>query len=416
MTPLLDKTSFGAIFLVMVLMPLVSHAGGLGVAPLIFILGVFGLVLALKTKSFKITGVQFALIIFLTWLSLTALWSPYRPDDMLTNYVKLFIMAIVFYWSWPLFEYAGRRRPRRLQHLLMSTSLFGAGLLIIDLLSDFGLTLLFNPADDFNEKIFRIIDAEMNLGHAITILVLLAAPVSMLMLARLPKRMAKPIMAVFIALLACAALLNNLSVGLLGLIGVLAAMGLGYMLPRKAPPVLLILAVLIIMAAPLLAYIASQYAQNPPGDVPLSWDHRLRMWGYCWNVIADNPLIGAGFDASRSFDETYIAKDGREITTVSLHPHNAGVQIWTETGLIGALLASAVIASLIKPVQNFVQSRGHAGAVSGVIMATLIISSLTYGAWQFWWWGSVFFAVGTLHLLPMSKNPLPIDDAQWIES
>ncbi len=416
MTPLLDKTSFGAIFLVMVLMPLVSHAGGLGVAPLIFILGVFGLVLALKTKSFKITGVQFALIIFLTWLSLTALWSPYRPDDMLTNYVKLFIMAIVFYWSWPLFEYAGRRRPRRLQHLLMSTSLFGAGLLIIDLLSDFGLTLLFNPADDFNEKIFRIIDAEMNLGHAITILVLLAAPVSMLMLARLPKRMAKPIMAVFIALLACAALLNNLSVGLLGLIGVLAAMGLGYMLPRKAPPVLLILAVLIIMAAPLLAYIASQYAQNPPGDVPLSWDHRLRMWGYCWNVIADNPLIGAGFDASRSFDETYIAKDGREITTVSLHPHNAGVQIWTETGLIGALLASAVIASLIKPVQNFVQSRGHAGAVSGVIMATLIISSLTYGAWQFWWWGSVFFAVGTLHLLPTSKNPLPIDDAQWIEN
>lgn len=416
MTPLLDKTSFGAIFLVMVLMPLVSHAGGLGVAPLIFILGVFGLVLALKTKSFKITGVQFALIIFLTWLSLTALWSPYRPDDTLTNYVKLFIMAIVFYWSWPLFEYAGRRRPRRLQHLLMSTSLFGAGLLIIDLLSDFGLTLLFNPADDFNEKIFRIIDAEMNLGHAITILVLLAAPVSMLMLARLPKRMAKPIMAVFIALLAGAALLNDLSVGLLGLIGVLAAMGLGYMLPRKAPPVLLILAVLIIMAAPLLAYIASQYAQNPPGDVPLSWDHRLRMWGYCWNVIADNPLIGAGFDASRSFDETYIAKDGREITTVSLHPHNAGVQIWTETGLIGALLASAVIASLIKPVQNFVQSRGHAGAVSGVIMATLIISSLTYGAWQFWWWGSVFFAVGTLHLLPTSKNPLPIDDAQWIEN
>lgn len=416
MTPLLDKTSFGAIFLVMVLMPLVSHAGGLGVAPLIFILGVFGLVLALKTKSFKITSVQLALIIFLTWLSLTALWSPYRPDDMLTNYVKLFIMAIVFYWSWPLFEYAGRRRPRRLQHLLMSTSLFGAGLLIIDLLSNFGLTLLFNPADDFNEKIFRIIDAEMNLGHAITILVLLAAPVSMLMLARLPKRMAKPIMAVFIALLACAALLNDLSVGLLGLIGVLAAMGLGYMLPRKAPPVLLILAVLIIMAAPLLAYIASQYAQNPPGDVPLSWDHRLRMWGYCWNVIADNPLIGAGFDASRSFDETYIAKDGREITTVSLHPHNAGVQIWTETGLIGALLASAVIASLIKPVQNFVQSRGHAGAVSGVIMATLIISSLTYGAWQFWWWGSVFFAVGTLHLLPTSKNPLPIDDAQWIEN
>ena len=415
MTPLLDKTSFGVIFLVMMLMPLVSHAGGLGVAPLIFILGVFGLALALKTKSFQITRVQFALIIFLTWLSLTALWSPYRPDDVLTNYVKLFIMAMVFYWSWPLFEYAGRRRPRRLQHLLMATSLFGAGLLIIDLLSDFGLTLLFNPADDFNEKIFRIIDAEMNLGHAITILVLLAAPVSMLMLARLPKTLAKPVMAVFIALIACAALLNDLSVGLLGLIGVLGAMSLGYILPRKVPTALLILSVFVIMGAPLLAYFASQYAQNPLGNMPLSWDHRLRMWGYCWNVIIDNPLMGAGFDASRSFDETYIAKDGREITTVSLHPHNAGVQIWTETGFIGALLACTVMASLIKPVQKFVQSRGHAGAVSGVIMAAIIISSLTYGAWQFWWWACVFFAVGTLHLLPKFERPVPIDDAQWVE-
>ncbi|WP_026942337.1 O-antigen ligase family protein [Hellea balneolensis] len=416
MTPLLDKTSFGAIFLVIVLMPFVSHAGGLGVAPLIFFLGIFGLLLALKTKSFRITGVQLALILFLTWLSITALWSSYRPDDILTNYVKLFLMALVFYWSWPLFEYAGRRRPRRLQHLLMSTSIFGAGLLVIDLLSDFGLTLFFNPANDFNEKIFRIIDAEMNLGHAITILVLLAAPVSMLMLARLPKALAKPAMALFIGLLACATLLNDLSVGLLGLMGVLGAMTLGYFLPRRTPAALLIFAICVIMAAPLMAYFASHYAQNPPGDVPLSWDHRLRMWGYCWNVIIDNPLIGAGFDASRSFDETYIAKDGREIVTVSLHPHNAGVQIWTETGLIGALLASAVIASLIKPVQKFVQSRGHAGAISGVIIATLIISSLTYGAWQFWWWGCVFFAVGTLHLLPASKRPVPIDDAQWIEN
>ena len=396
------------------LLPLMSHAGGLGMALLVFILGILGLILAVKTNRFKITKVQIALIAFLLWLSLTALWSPYKPDDLLTNYIKLFLMVIVFYWSRSLFEYAGRRRPRRLQHLLMSMVFFTAAILIIDLLSSFGLTLFFNPTDDFNEKIFKIIDAEMNLGHSITILVLLAAPAALLMRARLPNKIARPALIFFLALIAWAAWLNGLTVGLLGLMGVIACAIAGYIYPRHVPKILLGLAIACIMLAPLLAFLAANYTANAPSSLPISWDHRLRMWGYCWQVIAEHPLRGAGFDASRSFSETYIASDGREITTVSLHPHNAGVQIWTETGFIGALLASAVIATLFKPVSEFVQSRGHAGAVSGVIIAVIIISSLTYGAWQFWWWGCVFFAIGTLHLLPAVRRPIPLDEDQWV--
>jgi len=413
MTSFWDKGSFLAIFIVLLLMPLIGHAGGLGVAPLVFILGLMGLALAIKTKRFEISNTQIALVAFLVWLSLAALWSPYKPDDILTNYVKLFLMVLVFYWIIVLFEYAGRRRPRRLQHLLMSTSFFGAGLLVIDLLSNFGITLLFNPASDLDGKIFRIIDAEMNLGHAITILVLLAAPTALLMRARLPSHISRAVMIAFLLLLACAAWLNELSVGLLGLSSVIAATVVGYIFPRHLPKLLLLFAIVLIIFAPLLAYLAASYSINIPDGLPLSWEHRLRMWGYCWQVIADHPLRGAGFDASRTFTETFIAKNGQEITTVSLHPHNAGIQIWTETGFIGALLASVVIWTLFKPVNSFVQSRGHAGAVSGVITATIIISSLTYGAWQFWWWGTVFFAIGTLHLLPASRRPIPLNDDQW---
>lgn len=395
-------------------MPPVSHAGGLGIALLIFILGILGLILSVQTQKFKITNVQIALVAFLAWLCVTSLWSPYKPDDLLTNYIKLFLMVIIFYWSRPLFEYAGRRRPRRLQHLLMVTSLFTVGILIIDLLSNYGLTLLFNPADSFDEIILRRIDTEMNLGHSITTLVLLAAPAALLMRARLPHKLARPVMILFLLLIGWAAWLNALTVGLLGLIGVIFAAIIGYIYPRYTPKILLGGAIAIIMLAPILAFFASHYSVNASAGLPLSWDHRLRMWGYCWQVIADNPLRGAGFDASRTFSETYIAQDGREITTVSLHPHNAGIQIWTETGVIGAMLASTVIATLFKPVTDFVQSRGHAGAVSGVIMASIIISSLTYGAWQFWWWGCVFLAVGTLYLLPTSKKPLPLNEAQWV--
>lgn len=408
MTSFLDKGSFIAIFIVLSLMPIVSHAGGLGVAPLMFILGVLGLVLAVKTKRFKITITQIMLAIFLGWLCLSALWSPYKPDDLLTNYLKLFLMVLIYYWSWPLFKYARKRRAKHLQHLFMATTFFAAGLLVIDLLSQFGITLLFNPTEDHSEKALRIADAEMNLGHSITVLVLLAAPVAMMMRERLPKQLMYPVIGLFLSLIVWAAWLIGLTVGMLGLVCVIIAAIAGYCFPKKTPVFLLMMAIFVIMGAPLLAYVSSEAVTSFSLNLPMSWDHRLRMWGYCWEVISAHPFRGAGFDASRTFDETFIAGGRYTMTIVSLHPHNVGIQIWTEAGLIGALLASAVIVTLFKPVQNFVQSRAHGSAVSGVIIGALVISSLTYGAWQFWWWGCLFLALGVLHLLPNPKEPLPL--------
>jgi len=403
-TSVLDKVSFAAIFIVLMLMPLVGHAGGLGVAPLMFILGFIGLIRAIKTKQFKITNTQIALFVLLVWLCITALWSPYRPDDLLTNYIKLVVMVLIYYWSWILFQYVGRIRPKPLQTLMIATSFFAAGLLVIDLLTRFGVTFLFHSTETHSEKIFRAIDAEGNLGHSITILVLIAAPIATLIRDRLPSRLSLFFIIIFFALILWAAWLNNLAVGILGLASVVVAMSAGRIFPHKVPSVLLGLAIVLIMAAPLLAYFSFHSIASAPDNIPMSWDHRLRMWGYCWQVIVDHPLKGVGFDASRTFSETYTTRDGRDLTIVSLHPHNAGIQIWTEAGLIGALLASGVIATLFKPINVFIQNRGHAGAVSGVIMAGIIISSLTYGAWQFWWWGSLFFAVGVLYLLPISKS------------
>jgi len=385
---------------VFILLPLVSHAGGLGVAPLVFILGILGLISAITTNQFKITRVQIALVVFLMWLCLTAFWSPYRPDDLLTNYLKLFLMGLVYYWSCPLFEYVGRKHSRGLRHLLMAMVIFAVGLLVIDLLTHLGLTLFFNPASDSHDKIFKTIDAEMNLGHSITIMVLLAAPVIILMLSELPKQLSRFIIVLFVALLGWASWLNGLTVGLLGLIGVIVATSAGYAYPKLVPKILLMLVIIIIMISPFISFLASTYVGEDGTNLPLSWDHRLRMWGYCWPVIAEHPFRGAGFDASRTFQETFMAKNGLEVSIVSLHPHNAGIQIWTEAGLIGAVLASTVIATLFKPLKNYTQNRARGAAVSGVIFATLLISSITYGAWQFWWWGCIFLAVAILHLLP----------------
>lgn len=395
-----DKIGKGLLFGVLILMPLVSFAGGLGVAPLAFILGIWGLISSFRQKTIKISPFLISLFIFLLWLCITAIWSPYRPDDLLTNYLKLLIMGLVFYFSLPLFK----STTLPIKHLLMATTFFAAGLVVIDVLSNFSLTFLFTPPADAHERALRSGDTEMNFGHATTILVLLCLPVAMLMKSHL--KFGSIIACLFMGLIGLGAWLNGLSVGLLGLFGVIAASGLAYMFPKFIPRALLAIAIIAILAAPVLAYFSSQVSVEDMLALPLSWEHRLRMWGYCWPVIAESPIFGTGFDASRTFTDSFIARDGREITTVSLHPHNVGIQIWVEVGLVGAVLASAVLMSLFKPLQNYVQSRERAVAVSGVIAAGLIISSITYGAWQFWWWASIFMAIGALHFLPKEENNL----------
>jgi len=399
--PFLDKSAYFALLTVIALMPLMGHAGGLGVAPLVFILGVLGVFLSHQKMIFKITPVFMALAAFLTWLCISAIWSPYRPDDLLTNYLKLLIMVIVFYFAVPVFSHIEVTHPGRVRHLVMATTLMGAGLIVIDLLTHYGLTLLFTEKADLSGSSRPLADAEMNIGHGITVLVLISAPVALLMKTHL--KYGGGIAASFLGLIGVASWLGGLSVGLLGLMGVLGAGALAYNFPKFIPQAFLISGIILILGSPAVAYFADQIMINGGLDIPLSWEHRLRMWAYCWPVIAENPLTGLGFDSARTFAETFKAPDGRDITIVSLHPHNAGIHIWTETGIIGALLACLVLFLLLKPVKLYAQTPVRSSAVSGVIIATIIISSVTYGAWQFWWWASVFFTIGILHILPTHK-------------
>jgi len=389
-------------------MPFVGHAGGLGIAPLVFILGILGLFVARQNNALKITPVFIALIAFLLWLCVTAAWSPYHPDDLLTNYLKLFIMVPVFYFTTAVFSHVNIMRSERIRHLVMATSFMGAGLIVIDLLSRYGLTLLFTDTADLSGSLRPLADAEMNIGHGITVLILFCAPVVLLMKTYL--RYGWIIAAAFLTMIAIASWLGGLSVGVVGVIGVFLAITLAYTFPKLVPQALLILAIAFILGAPAIAYFADQIMINGGLDIPLSWEHRLRMWAYCWPVIGENPYIGLGFDSVRTFTETFKTPSGIDVTIVSLHPHNAGIHIWVEAGIIGALLASFILVTLLKPVRLFARTPLRSAAVSGVIMATIIISSVTYGAWQFWWWACVFFAIGLMFLLPEGSTEIGNND------
>ena len=397
----LDKTVSYVSIVVLILMPVVSHAGGLGVAPLVFILGLLGIVLKVRDNEPKIWfSLRFwALSVFFLWLSITALWSPYQPDDILTNYVKLFIMGLVFCFCPIVLKQTAKTKLVTLQRVFLTTIFMSAFLVFIDIWSNFKVTLFFNPASNPEEIGYRLKDAEMNLGHAITVLVLFSAPMTLLLKAYFKSW--KLLTSLFFVLIVTASFLNNLWIGIFGLSAVFITMVLASKYYYNVPRIVVFLAAFSVILAPLFAFLSSQIIEYDLSAVPLSWEHRLRMWAYCWPVILEQPIIGSGFDAVRTFQEQWTARDGKKLTIVSLHPHNAGIHIWVETGLIGCMLATGVILSSLKRISYYSKTREKAVLLSGVIMAAVIISSTTYGAWQFWWWGSVFFSFGLIHLIPM---------------
>jgi len=369
----LDKTAGAVLIAVLILMPVVSHAGGLGIAPLIFILGLMGLVLHLKSGIKKIprSPVFWCFLIFLLWLSLTSLWSPYRPDDLLTNYIKLLIMGLVYFFSVVVFRRVAITRMVKLQRIFMITTFLSALLVALDVVFNFKITLFFNPASTAEGLASRINDTEQNLGHAITVLVLLSAP--MVLMLKIHYQRWKILSALFFVMVLIASVQNHLWIGIVGTLILILTIALAFRFPQIMPKLALFLAIAMIILAPLLAFISSELIKGDLSQIPGSWEHRLQMWAYCWPVI---------------------------ISTVSLHPHNAGIHIWTEAGLIGCALAVGFILMCNKLVDKYTKERDGAVLLSGVIIGALLISSFSYGAWQFWWWACIFFAAGLIHLVP----------------
>jgi len=400
----IEKFAYKLLVLVLVLTPIIAHAGGLGFVPLVFLMGLAGLVFCLLSRRFIFTKVQQALVVFTLYLCLSANWSPYEADIFITNYNKLLIMSIALYWSVYLFDLAAKKNSKKLITLILIMSFLEAIVLFVDIKTQYSLTMAIETLYTSEDRLYRLVQTEMNLGHAIIFLVLVLSPVLVFIFSRYSKYISLTVSVIIVSLIIFAAIFNHLAIGIFSVIAVLSAMGFGYIYPRFAPSFFIFISILTIILAPVLAYFSFLITEPGLTDFPMSWDHRFRMWGYCWNIISEHPFVGAGFDASRTFNDSFIAQDGRNLSLLSLHPHNLGVQIWTETGLVGAVLASILLLSLIKPLKKNTNNSKSSSAYSGVIVASLTISSLTIGAWQLWWWSAVFLALGITKLVNSSDK------------
>lgn len=172
-------------------------------------------------------------------------------------------------------------------------------------------------------------------------------------------------------------------------------------------PVLGLLLAAVILAAPLWAAAlpAPDALHADKRALPSSWSHRILIWQFAAQRIAERPMLGWGLDASRSIPGGRQAvpwqmdpdpnDKGDRVSVVQLmplHPHSIALQLWLELGMLGAV-ALAGLAFLL------VRRAGDDAGLAALVFAGAAICHVSYGAWQTWWLSTLFMVAATALLL-----------------
>jgi O-antigen ligase len=120
--------------------------------------------------------------------------------------------------------------------------------------------------------------------------------------------------------------------------------------------------------------------------------HRLLIWSFTGDRIAERPFFGWGLDSARAIP------GGKDVirpaqTWLPLHPHDSALQLWLELGAPGAALFALFVGFLWLRLGEAPWPRLYAAAAGGSLFAASAIASSGWGIWQEWWLGTLGLAL-----------------------
>lgn len=217
-------------------------------------------------------------------------------------------------------------------------------------------------------------------------------------------------------------LLLRSDVALLGSVLVLLACGVALLFRQNGFRILLGVVALAIIASPVVLSSAAPVAIK--ADLPLgsSTKSRLFAWSLASKKIAERPLIGHGIEASKEWRETFadepdllaIMEKSTDLEGIPWeqyrilpgHPHNMGLQLWAESGLVGVVLACAVlllIALALPPPAAL--GTPTVIAIASLIGAAFSLFSLSYSLWNEAFWATVVLSAAGIAMLARIRAP-----------
>lgn len=392
-----------------VLWPVMAALGGQGFAPVVGLTGLAALVLARP----RMPPAVFAYIgfAFVAWAALSEFWSPGNRQILSGSLadgtfavsarsVSIILLALTS----ALTIAATLRAAPALRSSGIVAAMLGVQAAIViasPYLSDFLLSAV------YGEDAKRLSEGAQNVGRGANTLALGLPLLLPLLVFRW--KVAGIALAVLMTGGAVAAfILLGGDSALYALAGMAAAMVLVALLPRMGFRWLFGLIAGYIAAAPVLFAALIRGLDPVASSLPASFRSRLWSWETVIGRMSDAPFTGHGMNATRSWKETFAARPDwlvqlpdfwKTYPIVPGHPHNMALQIWAETGMIGAVLAALSLVALafhlprpgeIRPEIRF--------AVAGLAGAATVIFSFAYSVWNEGFWASIALAAAAIIL------------------
>ena len=179
------------------------------------------------------------------------------------------------------------------------------------------------------------------------------------------------------------------------LAGAAAAFAVYRLRPRLGMPLLIagwVAASLLVVPTVSALYGAGAYRTT---WLPESARHRIVIWGHTAGLVSDAPLLGAGIGTARALSEAEdaaapSAPGSKFRLSTSLHSHNAYLQVWFETGAVGALILLGLGLLVLRALTRF------AGDIQPYLAATFAACALllasAYSIWAPWFMASLAMA------------------------
>jgi hypothetical protein len=156
-------------------------------------------------------------------------------------------------------------------------------------------------------------------------------------------------------------------------------------------------AAVLALAAPLYlpsaaAFVCQQWRAVAHEEPPFAWLAQLDTWAYAADRIHEKLILGWGLGASTGFNDTH-SLSGFTVPYVLGDPRSLPVQLWLETGAVGATLAAGAFAAFgLRAGAALANDRVAACAASGAMATACVIAVTSVGAWDLSWWAGVALA------------------------
>jgi exopolysaccharide production protein ExoQ len=132
--------------------------------------------------------------------------------------------------------------------------------------------------------------------------------------------------------------------------------------------------------------------------------HRLLIWSFTGERIAERPFFGWGLDAARAIPGGKVEIRPAQ-NWLPLHPHDSALQVWLELGAPGAALFALLVGFLWLRLGEAPWPRLYAAAAGGSLFAASAIASSGWGIWQEWWLGTLGLALFAIIVMARAAAP-----------